>query len=116
KSVRGPPLAGPVHTHGRCVIRRGRASLGEIRGGAGPRSGDAGGRMPRRSDDLVKRRLRAWSRLGLMVPLVATMLLGVGGAASAGPLIGAPPGSSSPAAGPILPVISCASLAHMNVT
>jgi len=32
----------------------------------------------------VKRWLRAWSRLGLVVPLVAAMLLGVGGVASAG--------------------------------
>lgn len=63
----------------------------------------------------MKRRLRAWSRLGLTVPLVATMLLGVGGAASAG-TAGGLTGSSSPATGPILPVMSCASLAHVNFT
>jgi pimeloyl-ACP methyl ester carboxylesterase len=50
-----------------------------------------------------------------MVPLAATMLLVAGGAVSAGTL-GGPTGSGSPAAGPILPVTSCASLARMNFT
>jgi Tannase and feruloyl esterase len=63
----------------------------------------------------MKRRLRAWSRLGLAVPLVAAMLLGAGGAASAG-TAGGLAGSGSPAAGPIRPVRSCASLVHMNFT
>jgi hypothetical protein len=48
----------------------------------------------------MKRRLRAWSCWGLLVPLVATMLFGAGGAASAG-TAGAPLGSRGPAAGPI---------------
>jgi len=43
------------------------------------------------------------------------MLLGVSGPASAG-TAGALPGSRSPAAGPVLPVTSCASLAQMNFT
>lgn len=62
----------------------------------------------------MKRPLRAWSRLGFAVPLVAVMLLGTGGAASARSA-GAPQGSHSPA-GPISPVRSCASLAQLNVT
>jgi pimeloyl-ACP methyl ester carboxylesterase len=63
----------------------------------------------------VKRRLRAWSRLGLVVPLVAALLLGAGGAVSA-VTAGMLTGSGSLAAGPILPVTSCASLARMNFT
>src|SRR5215467_815438 len=63
----------------------------------------------------MKRQRRAWSRLGLVVPLVAAMLLGVSGPASAG-TADALPGSRGPAAGPITPVTSCASLAHMNFT
>jgi hypothetical protein len=61
------------------------------------------------------KRLRAWSRLGLAVPLAAAMLLGVGGAASAG-TAGGLAGSGSLAGGPIRPVTSCASLARMNFT
>jgi feruloyl esterase len=49
------------------------------------------------------------------MPLVAAMLLGVGGAASAG-AAGGLAGSGSPAAAPIRPVTSCASLVHMNFT
>jgi feruloyl esterase len=41
------------------------------------------------------------------------MLLGTGGAASAG-TAGTPPGSRSPAADPVLPVTACASLAHTD--
>src|SRR6266568_3275781 len=63
----------------------------------------------------MKRRLRAWPRLGRVVPLVAAMLLGAGGLASAG-TAGALPGHRSPATGPILPVTACASLAQMNFT
>jgi Tannase and feruloyl esterase len=63
----------------------------------------------------MKRQMRAWSRRGLVVPLAAAMLLGVGGAVSAG-AAGGLAGSGSPAAGPILPVRSCASLVHLNVT
>ena len=63
----------------------------------------------------MKRQRRAWPRLGLVVPLVAAMLLGVSGPASAG-TADALPGSRGPAAGPITPVTSCASLAHMNFT
>jgi Tannase and feruloyl esterase len=63
----------------------------------------------------MKRRLRAWPRLGLAVPLAAAVLLGASGPASAG-TADALPGSRGPAAGPIMPVTSCASLAHMNFT
>ena len=63
----------------------------------------------------MKRRLRAWPRLGLVVPLVAAMLLGAGGLAWAGSA-GGLAGSGSAAAGPVMPVRSCASLAHLNFT
>ena len=51
--------------------------------------------------------------MGLVAPLAAVALLSAGGAASAG-IAGGPPGSRGPAAGPIRPVTSCASLARMN--
>src|SRR5262249_28605721 len=63
----------------------------------------------------MKRRLRAWPRLGFVVPLVAAVLLGAGGAASAG-TAGVPAGYRGPAAGPITPVTTCASLAQINFT
>ena len=63
----------------------------------------------------MKRRLRAWPRLGFVVPLVPAILLGASGAASAG-TAGALPGHQSPAAGSSTPVTSCASLAQMNLT
>jgi pimeloyl-ACP methyl ester carboxylesterase len=63
----------------------------------------------------MKRRLRTRPRLGLVVPLVAAVLLGAGGPASAG-AAGALPGYRSLAAGPIMPVTSCASLTRMNFT
>lgn len=68
-----------------------------------------------RSDDPVKRRRRTWSRPGLVVPLAAAMLLGTGGAASAG-TAGGLAVSGSPVPGLIRPVTSCASLARMNFT
>jgi tannase/feruloyl esterase len=63
----------------------------------------------------MKRRLRAWPRLGLVVPLAAAVLLGASGAGSAG-TADALPGYRGPAAGPIMPVTSCTSLAHMDFT
>ncbi len=62
----------------------------------------------------MKRQLRPRPRLGLVVPLVvplvAAMLLGAGGPATAG----MPLGHGGTTAGPIMPVISCASLAHRD--
>ena len=46
----------------------------------------------------MKRGLRAWSRLGLVVPVAAAVLLGAGGPASAG-AAAALPGHRGPAAG-----------------
>src|SRR5262252_3086224 len=63
----------------------------------------------------MKRRRRAWPRLGFAVPVAAAVLLGAVGAASAG-TAGALPGYGSSAAGPVMPVRSCASLAQMNFT
>lgn len=63
----------------------------------------------------MKRRRRAWPRLGLVVPLAAAILLGAGVPASAG-TSGGLAGFRGPAAGPILPVTSCASLAQMSFT
>jgi len=63
----------------------------------------------------MKRRRRAWPRLGFAVPLVAGVLLGAGGSASAG-TVGASAGDRGPAAGPIMPVTFCASLTQINFT
>src|SRR5262249_27743088 len=71
-------------------------------------------RVSGRRDDSMKRRLRAWPRLGFVVPLVPAILLGASGAASAG-TAGALPGHQSPAAGSSTPVTSCASLAQINL-
>ncbi len=53
----------------------------------------------------MKRRLQELSRIGLAVPLIATVLLGV-----------SVPASAKTNAGPIKPVMSCASLVHKNFT
>src|SRR5262244_2340383 len=71
--------------------------------------------VPGRSDDLMKRRWRAWPRLGFAVPVAAAVLLGAVGAASAG-TAAASAGYRGPATGPIMPVTTCASLAQMNFT
>src|SRR5262249_38330501 len=101
----------PRHRHG---PRKGPAAGGRA-AGMGPAFGHASHPRIGRSDDPMKRRLRAWPRLGLVVPLAAAVLLGASGPASAG-AADALPGYRGPAAGPILPVTSCASLAHMNFT
>jgi len=63
----------------------------------------------------MKRRWRAWPRLGFAVPVAAAVLLGAVGAASAG-TAAASAGYRGPATGPIMPVTTCASLAQMNFT